>query len=257
MKQKICDYTGFDYKSVYWEQADRRYEDLCDRHSLSALLRKIPTPPEHILDAGCGFGRLFDVYSGYGKTFFLLDYALNLLEQFKKDQNNHTFGLKKVALLNGNFYEIPIGPSKLELVISVRTLHHIDDPNAFFKEVNRILKLHSYFILEIPNKRHLLQIWRFLTRKTKENPFSKKPLYLNDTFINYDPGYIFELLKRNGLTPIRHLNTSFFRIGFLKRFFSPATLAKLDRLFQICFSFLNLAPSIYVLCENRGIAQSN
>ncbi len=256
MTQKpICDYADFDYKQVYWEQVDRRYENLCDQKTLASLLKKLPTKPQLVLDAGCGFGRLYDQYAAYGTTFFLLDYATNLLAQFR-DALVRKGGLNKHVLIQGNFYQLPITSSKLDLAISVRTLHHMVDPFAFFKEINRILKLHGHFIIEIPNKRHLLNIARFLLKKTTENPFSHKPLVKKETFINYHPTHIVMLLREAGLIPIAVQNTSFLRSEKLKKKISPGLLSAVDTLFSACFSFLNMAPSIYILCEKRGIAQS-
>ena len=36
----ISDYNGYDYKKVFWEDADREYEDQADRMAIRKLLPK-------------------------------------------------------------------------------------------------------------------------------------------------------------------------------------------------------------------------
>ena len=34
----ISDYNGYDYKKIFWEDADRKYEDMADRLAIRKLL---------------------------------------------------------------------------------------------------------------------------------------------------------------------------------------------------------------------------
>ena len=36
----ISDYNGYDYKKIFWEDADREYEDQADRMAIRKLLPK-------------------------------------------------------------------------------------------------------------------------------------------------------------------------------------------------------------------------
>ena len=38
-KEVISDYNGYDYKKIFWEDADREYEDQADRMAIRKLLR--------------------------------------------------------------------------------------------------------------------------------------------------------------------------------------------------------------------------
>src|SRR3989339_890489 len=147
-EKNICDYTGFDYKKVFWEGQNREYEDICEKQSISKLLRKINLRFNYIMDAGCGYGRLFPSYSNYGEKFIFLDYAENLLNQAKKDMEIKFS--KNTNYIRGNMYNIPLKDNSVDLVISIRTLHHMDQLSKFFAEANRVLNKKGYFLFEIP-----------------------------------------------------------------------------------------------------------
>lgn len=249
----ICDYSDYDYEAVYWRLHDRQYEDLCDRQSIARLLRELVLPAQIVVDAGCGYGRLFSAYSAYGNTFYLMDYAQNLLEKIAQRCDAGRLDFKPVHLIRGNLYHMPFQSSAVDLLVTVRTLHHITDPVRLFREINRIVKLHGYVILEIPNKSHLLNWFRWMLGKSSR-PWSKKPLVHQSTFYNYHPAFINNLLINHGLFPICKINTSFFRLPWFKKRFSPFFLYRLERFIHPIINFFNLAPSIFVLCENRGIA---
>ncbi|NQY73860.1 MAG: methyltransferase domain-containing protein [Candidatus Margulisbacteria bacterium] len=243
-KPPVSDYSTYNYQT-YWTEHDRRYENLCERQTLSKLLSQYP-PSNTILDAGCGFGRLFPIYEPFAKEFYLLDYANNLLSQAKKSIHH-----PQVTFLKGNMYEIPLKNNTVNTVISIRTLHHLKEPAIFFKEVYRVLDKNGYFIFECPNKKHLLQIARLITGKSHYNPFSKVPLERSHTFYNFHPKYIDDLLIKQSFETIKILNTSFFRSPFIKKKISPKKLASMDAVFQSFFSRLNLTPSIFYLVKKR------
>ena len=73
----ICDYEGSDYKTRFWQNADRAYEDAVER---VAIRRLLPPKGQRVIEFGAGFGRLADLYTGYDEIM-LLDYSRSLLEQ--------------------------------------------------------------------------------------------------------------------------------------------------------------------------------
>ncbi len=241
---KICNYRNYNYQKEYWEKVDRRYEHAIETATLKKLLEKIP-PIKKLIDIGCGFGRLYPVYQHKAEKIILFDYCQELLDSAK-----NTIGNKKnIEFIQGNAYEMPFKNNTIDLGISIRTLHHFIEPEKFIKEVKRILKPGGYFIFEIPNKRNFKQILKFLFLQAKTNPFDEKKYFLNEVFVNYHPNLIKRILKENGFTINQTLNTSFLRIGFVKKFVPLPILMKFELFLQKYFSFLNLSPSIYVLCN--------
>ena len=189
--EKICDYAGYDYKTDYWINENRSYENECEQYTVTKLIKKCQKRHK-IIDIGCGFGRLFPSYQPYTDSQILCDYAQHLLDQAKKELKN----TENTTFIQGNMYELPIDDTSCTLALSIRTLHHITTPDLFFKQLNRILTTGGHAILEIPNKRNLLTILRFILGKSKFNPFTITPYKHNDTFINFHPKQIMKQLKR-------------------------------------------------------------
>lgn len=248
MKPKISDYANYNYQEEYWKKVDRRYENTVEQKTLQLLLRKIPKTIQNIIDIGCGFGRLFPAYSPFAKSIILFDYSQDLLNQAKASIKTK----KSVQFIQGNAYEMPFPDAAVDCAVTIRTLHHFVDTAAFLQEVHRIVKPGGYFIFEVPNKRHIVQIMRYFLKKTEISPFTLEPHVLSETFLNYHPEYIHALLKRIGFTVICSTNTSFFRHPIFKKVIPYIILVWSDRLFQILFSWLNLTPSIYLLCQKKG-----
>ena len=55
----VSDYNGYDYKKIFWEDADRKYEDSADRMAVRKLL---PKHMKNFADIAGGYGRLADEY---------------------------------------------------------------------------------------------------------------------------------------------------------------------------------------------------
>ena len=53
--KSISDYNGYDYKKIFWEDADRKYEDAADR---MAIRRLLPREMGDFVDIAGGYGRL-------------------------------------------------------------------------------------------------------------------------------------------------------------------------------------------------------
>ncbi len=189
----ISDYSTYDYKMAFWDGQNRHYEDACEKHTLFKLLKKIKIPLERVADIGSGFGRLYEIYSPFTKKSVLIDYAMPLLKEARS-----RISPSQSVCVKANIYYLPIQNEAMDLALSVRVLHHVSALDAFFLEIHRILKPNGYFILEIPNKRHALNILKFFTGKLSFNPFSRKPYPYGDTFINYHPSAITSLLKKKG-----------------------------------------------------------
>ncbi len=244
----ICDYAGYDYKKAFWDNQGREYEDECERQTLVRLLHQIDRPIGTLLDIGCGFGRLFDTYQPFANAFVLLDYAQHLLDQAKRDIVTQ----KPIRFVQGNMTAMPLDTSSVDVAITVRTLHHLENVETLFAEVYRVLSADGVFIFEIPNQRHLLNITRFFLGKLSQNPFSKTPIRVNQSFLNYHPGFILDLLSGHGFEVKTSVNTSFFRSAWIKSRIKACYLCGLDHIFQRLFSWANLTPSVVVMAIKKG-----
>ena len=182
-KSNVCDYKGYDYKSDYWGNDVRKYEDLCEKRTLRTLLKPVVRKDGRLLDAGCGFGRLIPSYHDLVGSVACMDYATNMLDGAKKSSEPYSNTI--FSFVQGDFYSIPLKDASQSVVVTVRTIHHVDKPEKFFNEVSRILDKNGHFLIEISNKRHILHIIRWILRKTRVSPFTYERLELGDHFYNY------------------------------------------------------------------------
>lgn len=241
----VCDYAGYDYKKKFWDEVDRRYENICEHRTISLLLEKHGVRDAHIMDLGCGFGRLFDAYKPYGSKFTLLDYATNMLEQAQERLGRHA----EITFIQGDAREVPLPDATVDAIISVRTLHHLPDYHRFIGELHRLLTPGGLVIFEIPNFRHWVNIIKFLIGQQK-NPFSRT-IHSVGSFSNFHPQMIYDAVNAQGLEIVDKVNTSFFRSKLLKKYIHPDTLTEWDLALQKWVSWMDLTPSIYLVCR-RG-----
>jgi ubiquinone/menaquinone biosynthesis C-methylase UbiE len=238
----ISDYAGYDYKAEFWGDGQRDYEHQVESHLVRSLISSFDNHSSSILDAGCGFGRMFPSYYEKGSEFYLVDYAQHLLDQAKKALHSDY----PIHFLQGDIRSLPLKDNAVDLVVSIRTLHHIDTPADFFKDVHRVLRPDGTFIFEIPNKRHILNIARYLLGKLPYSPFSSDRVELSESFYNFHPKYVLKDLRRCGFSISTRKCESFFRIGIVKRLIPLSLLLGLERVFQGLFSWTFLTPSIVV-----------
>jgi len=236
----VCDYAGYDYKKKFWDEVDRRYENLTEHRTITRILEKNGVRNADILDLGCGFGRLFDAYQPFGKQFVLLDYADNMLAH-AKERLGH---IPEITFVQGDARETPLANASVDVIVSIRTLHHLPDYQRFIAEIHRLLRPGGLVIFEIPNYRHWLNIARFLVGK-QHNPFAKRVTSVG-SFSNFHPQLIYDAVKQQGFVVEDKINTSFFRSAFLKKQIHPDTLANWDLALQRFLSWTDLTPSIYL-----------
>lgn len=236
----ISDYNGYDYKKEFWEKVDREYEDQADRMAIRKLL---PKRMEKFADIGGGYGRLTNEYIKRARKVYIFDYSKTELAQAKE-----TFG-DKVETKAGDIYELPFKDDELDGLMMVRVTHHLKKLDKAVAELYRVLKPGGVAVIEVANKRTLPKMARFVTGRSKVNPFDKKPSNLKeiskDGFYNYHPKYVEEIFAKTGFSREKVLSVSNFRSRSLKRLFGTKTLVKMENKAQNALAPIRFAPSIY------------
>ena len=236
----ISDYNGYDYKKIFWEDADREYEDQADRMAIRKLL---PKRMEKFADIGGGYGRLANEYIKRARKVYIFDYSKSELAQAKE-----IFG-DKVDTKAGDIYDLPFKDNELDGLIMVRVTHHLKDMNKAISELYRVLKPGGVAVIEVANKRTLPKMARYVTGRSKVNPFSKDVAnYKNiakDGFYNYHPRYVEDIFDKVGFRREKVLSVSNFRSKGLKRVFGTKNLIKMENRAQQVLAPVRFAPSIY------------
>lgn len=236
----VSDYNGYDYKKIFWEDADRAYEDLADR---LAVRRLLPQQIDKFVDIAGGYGRLATEYLPRARHATLFDYSQTELDQAKAEYG------KQLATQQGDIYHLPFKDNTFDALIMVRATHHFDDMPAVTRELHRILKPGGIAVIEVANKRTLPKMFRYWLRRSDVNPFDRNPSSLKglnkDGFYNYHPKYIEQVFRDAGFAIDDVLSVSNFRSAKLKQIFGTERLVALEKRVQKPLAKIRFAPSIY------------
>lgn len=236
----ISDYNGYDYKKIFWEDADRKYEDLADR---MAIRRLLPLEMINFVDVAGGYGRLADEYLPRAKEATLFDYSETELAQAREIYGD------KLKTQPGDIYSLPFKDSSFDGLMMVRATHHFKDMQKVSNELYRVLAPGGVAVIEVANKKTLPRMIRYWTKKSDANPFSLEPVHLKDIdadgFYNYHPKYIEAIFKNSGFKIDKVLSVSNFRSAKLKKVFGTKNLVRMEKVAQKAFAPIRFAPSIY------------
>lgn len=243
-KEVVADYNGYDYKKIFWEDADRKYEDMADRMAIRKLL---PEQMGSFVDIAGGYGRLADEYLPRAKMATLFDYSKTELAQAKE-----LYGSKLKTQL-GDIYDLPFKDGSFDALMMVRATHHFKDMQKVSDELYRILKPGGVAVVEVANKKTLPKMMRYWMKKSEINPFSREVAHLKDLnsdgFYNYHPKYIEEVFKKSGFKIKKVLSVSNFRSTKLKKIFGTKNLVRMEKVAQEMLAPIRFAPSIYYKLE--------
>jgi len=244
------DYESYDYRE-FWENDKRLYEDRSERIALKRLLAGIDKKDKIIFDIGCGYGRLFNEYKDFG-TIVLVDYSLKNLKsarsRIKKFLKNNPEKMSSIYFIASDATGLPIRSNCADIILTVRMIHHLENPGKYFDEVARILKNGGLYFLEFANKRNFKNILRFLAGRVEGSPFNLEPSQVGETILNFHPGYISNLIKERNFSIKKLISVSNLRINLMKKFPGTKTLILFERICQNLFSFIPLGPSVFIKC---------
>ena len=243
-KDVVADYNGYDYKKIFWEDTDRKYEDMADR---MAIRRLLPQQMDTFVDIAGGYGRLADEYLSRAKSATLFDYSKTELAQAREMYGN------KIKTQPGDIYDLPFKDDSFDALMMIRATHHFKEMQKVSDELYRILKPGGIAVIEVANKKTLPKMVRYWTKKSEINPFSRDVAHLKDLnsdgFYNYHPKYIEEVFQKSGFKIKKVLSVSNFRSAKLKKVFGTKNLVRMEKVAQKALAPIRFAPSIYYKLE--------
>jgi len=198
---------------------------------------------EKFADIGGGYGRLANEYLKRARKVYLFDYSKTELAQAKEIYGD------KIETKAGDIYELPFKDNELDGLMMVRVTHHLKDMDKAIAELYRVLKPGGVAVIEVANKRTLPKMARYITGRSKVNPFDKKVANYKEIakngFYNYHPKYVEDIFDATGFKRERVLSVSNFRNKGLKKVFGTENLIKMENRAQQTLAPMRFAPSIY------------
>jgi SAM-dependent methyltransferase len=234
-------YVDYNYQE-FWRK--RSYEDLVERKALHKLL---PKEGKMIIDLGANFGRLTKEY-GLFENIYLSDGAKSSIIQARRIWTN-----KNIYFLVNDLSFVPIRSHIFDVVVCVRTIHHLNNPDAIFSEAKRLLKPGGSLILEFANKHNIKQIFLNRFGLSKRNISDIEPTRIGDSIKNFHPNYILNYLFKHGFECKQILGVSIFRFKLFKFIFPKVFLVWLDEKLQNINGRYLLTPSIFLRAEMMNV----
>ncbi|MBN2072635.1 MAG: methyltransferase domain-containing protein [Actinobacteria bacterium] len=254
MAIRRSDYENYDYRE-FWQDNKRYYEDKAERLALGSLLKGTGGAGKLLLDIGCGYGRLFNEYVGFEKII-LIDYSMKNLENARDRIRAFLKGnpgkLSRVFFIAADAGKVPLKNRCADIILTVRVIHHLANPEIYFNEVERVIKNGGLHILEFANKRNTKNILRFFLGRMGTSPFNLKALRVGETIQNFHPAYIKDCLTFRGFHILKAISVSNFRLSFLKKIVGNKVILLMENIYQKCFSFLLLGPSVFLKSKKEN-----
>lgn len=236
-RPSICDYEGSNYRTEFWENQGRDYEDKVER---VALRRLMPRRGKRVLEIGAGFGRLSSEYLAAYDQVVLLDYSFSQLEFARQQLGNSD----KFVYVAADAYALPFKPALFDGVSMVRTIHHMQNVHLALQQVARVMTDSGVFLLEHANKQNFKAIARYALKRQSWSPYGREPYEFVELNYVFHPQYVVEALQQHGFDVEKRLPLSWFRAGFFKKIFPIGALVGIDSALQ--HTGLLLTPSIFI-----------
>lgn len=240
----VCDYENSDYQQVFWDEANRKYEDQVESIALKRLL---PTRGDLLLELGAGAGRNSPRYTGHNRVI-LLDYSISQLQRAQERLGKDP----RFTYVAGDIYRLPFRSAVFDTITMIRTLHHMADAHLALQQTRDVIKNNGVFILEYANKQNLKAILRFALRRQSWNPFSDEPVEFVELNFDFHPRSIRNWLADCGFQIESQITVSHFRNDLLKKIIPLNLLVSADSLAQLTGNWWQLTPSVFVRSKAVG-----
>jgi SAM-dependent methyltransferase len=158
----------------------------------------------------------------------------------------------RFTVVQADATNIPIATGSVDVVVAVRLILHVRNPDAVFSEVARVLRPGGLFILEFPNRNHLLARLRYLARRQDWSPGDPDSHEYREGHFSHQPATVVRQLRGAGLIPVRRRAVSLFRSARLKGLIPARYLARLESPLQAPLGRLAPSPAVYVASRRRG-----
>lgn len=137
LPSRIANYKGFDFRGM-WKSREK--VTCVESTVLGSLLKEQNT--SRVLDAGFGFGRLYDTIMGNSKEYYAIDVNPESYGDFPARSREKPF-----FPIVANLYNIPFGYDTFSGVVMMRVHHHLEKPAEVLSQFWRIIRPGGFLII--------------------------------------------------------------------------------------------------------------
>lgn len=231
----------------YWD--GRSYEHAAEEMAIRRFLRG-----KHFktaADIGGGYGRLCVFLEAFADKVTLAEPSqaqLNLAKNFLKDH-------PEIATVKTQADNLKLADKSQELITMIRVMHHLPEPAAEFKEINRVLADNGYLILEVANYAHARNRLKHVLRGKRlpaqpvdiRSPQNRRPEEI--AFVNHNPKTVIKQLAHAGLKVEKVLSVSNLRSPGLKKIMPQGVMLAIEKLMQPAVAKAYFGPSVFFLVK--------
>jgi SAM-dependent methyltransferase len=183
-------YEDIEYHD-FWEGIERQHLDKLEQIIVSNMLK---LPARRLIDIGCGFGRLAQIYGGQCQEVVMLDSSWSQLQQAQETTDG------RFTYVASDATSLPFRTGSFDRTVMVRVFHHIEDSQKNLSELHRILCKQGQLLFTYSNKRNVERLVKWTFGKLPYNPFDHAPASIWEMFIMHHPAQIRESLLELGFS---------------------------------------------------------
>ena len=236
----------FNYRD-YWQGRD--YENASEEMAIKRLLEGKHF--KEAVDVGGGYGRLCVLLQNYADHVTLAEPSqqqLDLAKVYLKDYPRIDRKLLQAEELN-------FKTGSVDLLVMIRVMHHLPDPNPEFQEIARVMSQDGYAIIEVANYTHARNRLKHFIRHQKLplEPVDIRSKTNRTTeeipFVNHNPHTVIKQLAHAGLKVDRILSVSNLRSPGLKKLLPRNVMLAIEGILQPTLASSFFGPSVFFLVK--------
>lgn len=137
--------TASHYETRYWHLYREPTAYLCWNHH--EALKRLPPPPQSLLDIGCGIGAFVAVCRAKGYDAHGIDFSSRAIETGRL-----YFGISELYPLALEEYLAKNVGATFDIVTFFEVLEHLEAPGDFLRSIYSIVKSNGHIVLSVPNR---------------------------------------------------------------------------------------------------------
>jgi SAM-dependent methyltransferase len=203
-------------------------QDLIDRSDFHILQRILPSTPGWFVEIGSGWGRLLPAYYRPDRDIVLVDSHREILETARE---RHPLG--NIHFVCADAGRLPFRADVFSAGLCVRAFQELAAPEAFLRELGRVLGPETRFVLSYANKRNLLRLLRHGRGFRRDHEAAGERMFVTH------PRYLEQLLPPAGLSRQRAHGS-----GLVEQLLRPGRLYALARALPFLLPLFALADRV-------------